>query len=214
MERTPGLQIAALRKARGITQEALANAVQVSTQAVSKWENGGMPDTELLPRIAEQLDVSIDALFGRKTRKTEELEEAIRDKMKSTAPEQQFETALSLCWAMEQGMFGRNTETASLADTQGKYQNQRLYSSIVTDHGFTHMQFMPEQPYFLLVPDAADPKAAFLPVSCSVPRPVPPAGGSPPPGASSAPPVPPPDRARAAVPPPGTEPRPGDVRPA
>lgn len=42
-----------MRKERGIKQEELANYVGVSAQAVSKWENGGVPDTELLPRIAD-----------------------------------------------------------------------------------------------------------------------------------------------------------------
>ena len=49
---TIGKQIASLRKEKGIKQEELANFVGVSIQAVSKWENGGVPDTELLPKIA------------------------------------------------------------------------------------------------------------------------------------------------------------------
>ena len=45
-----GRQIASMRKEKGIKQEELANYVGVSTQAVSKWENGGVPDTELYPK--------------------------------------------------------------------------------------------------------------------------------------------------------------------
>jgi DNA-binding XRE family transcriptional regulator len=60
-----GKQIAALRKAKGVKQEELASYVGVSAQAVSKWENGGVPDTELLPRIADFFSVSIDSLFDR-----------------------------------------------------------------------------------------------------------------------------------------------------
>lgn len=60
-----GKQIASLRKEKGIKQEELANYVGVSTQAVSKWENGGVPDTELLPKIADFFGVSVDSLFGR-----------------------------------------------------------------------------------------------------------------------------------------------------
>lgn len=40
-----GSTIAALRKKLGFTQEQLGEAVGVSGQAVSKWENGGAPDT-------------------------------------------------------------------------------------------------------------------------------------------------------------------------
>ena len=47
-----------------MTQEALGAAVGVTMQAVSKWENGGLPDATLFPAIAKTLGVSIDALFG------------------------------------------------------------------------------------------------------------------------------------------------------
>ena len=63
----PGMlseRIAALRKERGLTQEQLGKMVGVSYQAVGKWEKGGAPDVELLPILAEQLGVTIDALFG------------------------------------------------------------------------------------------------------------------------------------------------------
>lgn len=60
-----GLNILALRRKKGITQEELARYVGVSAQAVSKWENGGVPDTELLPKIADFFEISIDKLFDR-----------------------------------------------------------------------------------------------------------------------------------------------------
>ena len=59
-----GKNIAELRKAKGVKQDAVARFVGVSAQAVSKWENGGVPDTELLPRIAEFFNVSSDYLLG------------------------------------------------------------------------------------------------------------------------------------------------------
>ncbi|MCD7807353.1 MAG: helix-turn-helix transcriptional regulator [Lachnospiraceae bacterium] len=58
-------KISELRKERGMTQEQLGALVGVSSQAVSKWENGGAPDVELLPLIADVLGVSLDGLFGR-----------------------------------------------------------------------------------------------------------------------------------------------------
>ena len=65
---TMGETIAALRKARGMTQEALANELGVSNQAVSKWEsNASCPDVQLLPRIADEFGVTLDRLFGRET---------------------------------------------------------------------------------------------------------------------------------------------------
>jgi len=53
-----------LRKKKGITQEQLAVALNISPQAVSKWEtNTSQPDTQMLPLIAEFFGVSIDFLF-------------------------------------------------------------------------------------------------------------------------------------------------------
>ena len=56
--------IADLRRKKGITQEQLALALNISPQAVSKWEtNTSQPDTQTLPLIAEYFEVSIDYLF-------------------------------------------------------------------------------------------------------------------------------------------------------
>jgi transcriptional regulator with XRE-family HTH domain len=55
-----------LRKASGLTQEALAEKLNISFQAVSKWENGqSLPDIAMLPLLAEIFGTSIDRLFGR-----------------------------------------------------------------------------------------------------------------------------------------------------
>ena len=57
--------IRSLRRDRGITQEDLAQAVGVTTQAVSKWERGeGYPDITLLPDIAAYFRVTLDTLCG------------------------------------------------------------------------------------------------------------------------------------------------------
>lgn len=57
--------IASLRKNSGMTQDALAEKLGVSFQAVSKWENGlACPDITFLPVIASIFNVSIDSLFG------------------------------------------------------------------------------------------------------------------------------------------------------
>lgn len=65
---TLGKRIADLRKQAGLTQEALARQLDLTNQAVSKWESDiCCPDISLLPRLADLLGVSIDALFGRET---------------------------------------------------------------------------------------------------------------------------------------------------
>jgi len=56
--------IAYLRKKKGITQEQLALALNISPQAVSKWETGtSQPDTQTLPLIADYFGVGIDYIF-------------------------------------------------------------------------------------------------------------------------------------------------------
>ena len=59
-----GQQIAALRKAKGITQNELGERVGVSFQAVSKWERGEtLPDVAVLPDLARVLETSIDYIL-------------------------------------------------------------------------------------------------------------------------------------------------------
>ena len=59
-----GKQIAGLRKQKGFTQEELAEKLEVTAQAVSKWENGHtLPETILLPLLAEFLDCSVDSIL-------------------------------------------------------------------------------------------------------------------------------------------------------
>lgn len=61
-----GQRIAALRKAWGMTQEALAQKLGITNQAVSKWESDQCgPDIMQLPVLADIFEISMDALFGR-----------------------------------------------------------------------------------------------------------------------------------------------------
>lgn len=60
-----GKKIKQLRQHKGITQEVLADTLNVSFQAVSKWENGSTsPDIGLLPAISAYFGVTIDDLFA------------------------------------------------------------------------------------------------------------------------------------------------------
>ena len=85
-----GKEIRRLREGRGITQEALAEALNVTAQTVSKWERGtSMPDVQMLPRIAVYFGVTIDQLFA-------------------MAPEQQMERIENRIYS--QGMFDEAEE--------------------------------------------------------------------------------------------------------
>ena len=67
MEMTMGKRIAALRREKGMKQDDLAQLLEVSPQAVSKWENDQTcPDISLLPGLARALGVSVDELLSGK----------------------------------------------------------------------------------------------------------------------------------------------------
>ena len=70
---TLGRRIARLRLAKTATQERLAKELNVSPQAVSKWENDiNYPDISLLPDLARFLGVSVDELFSGASASTQE----------------------------------------------------------------------------------------------------------------------------------------------
>ena len=53
------------RKELGLTQNQLAKSLNISFQAVSKWENNSAyPDIEMLPKLAAALNTTVDALLG------------------------------------------------------------------------------------------------------------------------------------------------------
>ncbi len=74
-----GEKIQFLRKNKNLTQAQLAEALAVSAQSVSKWENHlSMPDVSLLPVIAQFFGITMDELFGYKLDALNEKERFIR----------------------------------------------------------------------------------------------------------------------------------------
>lgn len=64
-----------LRKAKGLSQDELAAKLNVVRQTVSKWENGlSVPDSEMLIKIAEELDTSVSLLLDETIKPDEESE--------------------------------------------------------------------------------------------------------------------------------------------
>ena len=63
-KKTMGAFIAALRKANGMTQQELADKLNISNKAVSRWERDECsPDISLIPALAEILGVTCDELL-------------------------------------------------------------------------------------------------------------------------------------------------------
>lgn len=68
MNESLGQRIARLRKEQSLTQEELGNKLNISSQAVSKWENDlTSPDISSLVLLSDILKVTVDELLGKKT---------------------------------------------------------------------------------------------------------------------------------------------------
>ena len=97
MELKIGENIKRLRKAKDISQEDFAKLLGVSSQSVSRWENGVCyPDMELLPALAQYFKLSVDELLG------------VGDLEKS----RQYDE-INATWARNNAV-GKNAENASL----------------------------------------------------------------------------------------------------
>ncbi len=100
MSITLGKNIKAFRKSKGFTQEELADLLNITPQAVSKWESGnGLPDVSMLIPLAKILGVSTDSLLGYDNiLENEELTSGIRDTIRSIKAEKdRAHAALAVC---------------------------------------------------------------------------------------------------------------------
>ncbi len=69
--RTMGEIICTLRREKGMTQKELADKLNITDKAVSKWERDiACPDTQSIPKIAEILGISVEELMNAKTQCT------------------------------------------------------------------------------------------------------------------------------------------------
>ena len=153
--------IADLRKERNIRQDELAEYVGVTAQAVSKWENGGMPDCELLPKIADFFGVSVDMLFGREISDYKDVHTAVGEMLMTEEEKERFAVMFDLCWTMEKALFGGKYKGKELEDI-GTCGKPRCYSTVQTDEGYTMMGLSKDLPYFLLVPECKDKETALF----------------------------------------------------
>lgn len=99
-----GTRIKRFRRERDLTQEKLANYLNVSFQAISKWETGvASPDISLIVPLAKLLSITTDELLGVDTpddKRKKELEDAYWDTWKTGDVAKQFEiakTAVEAC---------------------------------------------------------------------------------------------------------------------
>lgn len=88
MQLNLGTKIRTLRQRDGRTQDALAEALGVSAQAVSRWESGGSyPDMETIPAIANYFHISIDELFGYNNDREKKINSIVESAKKGLTPQ-------------------------------------------------------------------------------------------------------------------------------
>ena len=115
-----GENIKKYRNQKKYTQEYLGNLIGVTTQAVSKWERGGTPDAEILPQLADALDVSIDALYGREI---QDIQSLLTKKLSAMASDEAFLCAFNYCWSFIVGLTGDDSFSENIKQRTG----QRLF---------------------------------------------------------------------------------------
>ena len=68
-----------LRTKKGLTQKELAQQINVSDKAVSKWERGdGCPDVAILPNLAAVLETDVDSILNGEIKRRELTEEEVQ----------------------------------------------------------------------------------------------------------------------------------------
>lgn len=165
MELRIGEKIANYRKAKGYTQEQLGELVGVSGQAVSKWENGGVPDTYLLPAISKILDVSIDALFDIEKDISDFTQDEILDmlfkfcfyKSSNTADNfDMFPYLFEIIWTLQSAYFGVETRQPLREVIEKNSDNPQITSQIINDEGTTYLTLVENFPFFCAVMDTPE----------------------------------------------------------
>lgn len=153
-----GANIAKFRKEKKITQEQLASFVNVSAQAVSKWENGGMPDCELLPKIADCLQVSIDALFSRKCEDNISIKQELAKRIVELPVAERFNEVMEYLWVLQLALAGNNGHFSdgnykkTIKETGDEYR----HSQNIFDEGIIMMSLKEKLQYFLCMPEPDD----------------------------------------------------------
>ena len=156
-----------LRKKNGITQEKLASYLGVSPQAVSKWENGSFPDGDLLPKIADFFDVTIDYLYGRDVEKVS-VEQFILNSIKAATLEggseykEQLEQMMRNAWAAQLGFWIENKTYYDRSEPEG---DSILASLVMSQEGFSFFRLNKDLEYYMLMKQPTDGFASYFHVT-------------------------------------------------
>ena len=150
-----------LRLEKDMTQEQLATKLGVSAQTVSKWETSETyPDGALLVPLANELEVSLDELFGNETVTMADISGRIVKLIHNTEAKERFNVARDIGWQIERGLFNCRMEIGKKYNPN-EIKNQKNASYILDDNGFTIVSNGIE-PFFSVFPQPAEGYGHFL----------------------------------------------------
>lgn len=131
--------IATLRKKQGVTQEQMGEALSISPQAISKWENGAcLPDTQTLPLIAGYFRVSVDYLFYGSNSAYEDLYPTVEQKTASypQMSVESYEEALKIFAAAHHGISYGNLHREELLYDKPAFISSEGGVSLLSGKGY------------------------------------------------------------------------------
>lgn len=140
--------LVAARKKLGLTQEMLAQRMNVSPQAVSKWENSSYPDPELLPLLADALNTSLDALFGVKNQNDEiDLSMLVHNAIRKASPEKRSQLIMELCYIIICAYDPNGDAAGRLRSTF----ERETFAAVKTDREAAMARLNPDLRYFFFM---------------------------------------------------------------
>ena len=150
-----------LRLEKNLTQEQLATKLGVSAQAVSKWETSETyPDGALLIPLANELEVSLDELFGNDSVTMADISSKIMKLIHNTEAKERFNVARDIGWQIERGLFNCRMEIGKKYNPN-EIKNQKNASYILDDNGFTLVS-NGKEPFFSVFPQPTEGYGHFL----------------------------------------------------
>ena len=114
MEQNIGQNIVKYRKAAGLSQQKLGDMICVSAQAISRWENGSMPDAASLPRLAQALGCTLDDLYGISTKPAIDVREILTQELTRVDGDKRHALGISLAWHIMKVIVSREHKQDSL----------------------------------------------------------------------------------------------------
>ncbi len=120
-----GQKIAELRKSKSLTQAELGAKLNITAQAVSKWENSlSEPDIDSVRKMCEIFEVSVDEFLGLNTAKEEE----VKEEVKTEVAAQPVKAILGYCAKCNKAVCAGEFKNAKIQYNAGSVNNKVVNS--------------------------------------------------------------------------------------